>query len=81
MILRGKYQMLVLLLPTLLGICHLLGPFSISCPTLLLVIVVWVLECDPLLKTLRLWLLLFVIFPMMRGKFILRCRRVQMMKK
>jgi hypothetical protein len=39
---------------------------------LLLVIVVWVLECDPLLKTLRLWLLLFVIFPMMRGKFILR---------
>jgi hypothetical protein len=40
---------------------------------LLLVIAVWVLECDPLLKTLRLWLLLFVIFPMMRGKFILRC--------
>jgi hypothetical protein len=31
--------------------------------------VVWVLECDPLLKTLGLWLLLFVIFPMMRGKF------------
>jgi hypothetical protein len=43
----------VLLLPTLLGICHLLSPFSISCPILLLVIVVWVLECDPLLKILR----------------------------
>jgi hypothetical protein len=39
------------------------------------------LRVDPLLKTLRLWLLLFVIFPMMRGKFILRCRRVQMMQK
>jgi hypothetical protein len=30
------------------------NPFSISCPTLLLVIVVWVLKCGPLLKTLRL---------------------------
>jgi hypothetical protein len=73
--------MLVLLLHTLLGICHLLSPFSILCPILLLVIVVWVLECDPLLKILRSWLLLFVIFPMMRGKFILRCQRVQMMQK
>jgi hypothetical protein len=61
--------MLVLLLLILLGICQLLGHFSILCTTLLLVIVVWVLECDPLLKTLKLWLLLFVIFPMMRGKF------------
>jgi hypothetical protein len=71
----------VFLLLILLGICHLLGHFSISCPTLLLVIVVWVLECDPLLKTLRLWLFLFVIFPMMRGKFTLRCRQVRMMQK
>jgi hypothetical protein len=58
-----------------------LGHFSISCPTLLLVIVVWVLECDPLLKTLRLWLLPFVMFPMMRSKFTLRCRQVRMMQK
>jgi hypothetical protein len=44
--------MLVLLLPTLFGICHLLSPFSILCPILLLVIVVWVLECDPLVASL-----------------------------
>jgi hypothetical protein len=73
--------MLVLLLPTLLGICHLLSPFSISCLILLLVIVVWVLECDPLPNILRPWLPLFVIFPMMRGKFILRCQRVQMIQR
>jgi hypothetical protein len=36
------------------GICHLIGHFPISCPTLLLVMVVWVLECDPLPRTLRL---------------------------
>jgi hypothetical protein len=37
------------------------------------VTVVWVLECDPLSKKLRFWLLHLVIFPMMRGKFTLRC--------
>jgi hypothetical protein len=53
MILRGKVSNVGAPVPTLLGICHLLSPFSISCPILLLVIVVWVLECDPLLNILR----------------------------
>jgi hypothetical protein len=44
----------VLLLPILLGICHLIGHFLISCPTLLLVMVVWALECGPLPRTLKL---------------------------
>jgi hypothetical protein len=37
-----------------------------------------VLECDPLLKILKLWLLLFVIFSMIRGKFTFRCWQVWM---
>jgi hypothetical protein len=47
--------------------------FLILCPILPLATVVWVLECDPLSKKLRFWLLLLVIFPMMTSKFTLRC--------
>jgi hypothetical protein len=64
---------MVLLLHILLGICLLLSPFSILCPILLLATVVWVLECDPLSKKLRFWLLHLVIFPTMTSKFTLRC--------
>jgi hypothetical protein len=71
--------MLVLLSHILLGICHLLSPFSVLCPILLLVTVVWVLECDPFPKMLRYWLLHLVTSPMMRGKFTLRCLRIQVM--
>jgi hypothetical protein len=46
--------MLVLLWPILHGTCHHLGNSLSLCPTLLLVKVAWVLECDPLLRTLRL---------------------------
>jgi hypothetical protein len=48
-------------------------PFSVLCPILLLVIVVWVLECDPPPRKLKFWLLHLVAFPMMRSKFTLRC--------
>jgi hypothetical protein len=54
MIMRGRVSMLVLMLPILPRIYHLIGHFLNLCPTLLLVMVVWVLECDPLLRTLRL---------------------------
>jgi hypothetical protein len=75
MILRGKVSNVGA--PVVYSAWNLPPPksFSVSCPILLLVIVVWVLECDPLLNILKSWLLLFVIFPMMRGKFILRCPR------
>jgi hypothetical protein len=73
--------MLVLLSLILFGICPLPSPFAILCPILLPVIVVWVLESDPLPKILRSWLLHSVIFPMMRGKFIMRCLRVQVMQR
>jgi hypothetical protein len=46
--------MLVLLLHILPGTCHHLGHFLSLCPTLPLVMVAWVLECDPLLRTLSL---------------------------
>jgi hypothetical protein len=81
MILRGKVSNVGA--PVAYSAWNLPPPrsFSILCPTLLLVIVVWVLECDLLLNTLKLWLLLFVIFPMMRGKFTFRCWQVRMMQK
>jgi hypothetical protein len=76
MILRGKVSNIGAPVAYSVGICHLPSPFSILCPILLLVIVVWVLECDPLPKILMSWLLHLVIFLMMRSKFILRCQRV-----
>jgi hypothetical protein len=53
-ILKAECQILVLLLPILPGICHHIGRFLNLCPSLLLVMVAWVLECDPVLRTLRL---------------------------
>jgi hypothetical protein len=81
MILRGKVSNVGA--PVAYSAWNLPPPksFSISCLILPLVIVVWVLEFDPLPKILRPWLLLFVIFPTMRGKFILRCQRVRMMQR
>jgi hypothetical protein len=45
----------------------------VSCQILLLVIAVWVLECDPLPKKLVLWLPRSEKFLTTRGRFILRC--------
>jgi hypothetical protein len=46
---------------------------SVLCQILLLVTVVWALECDPLPNRLKLWLFRLVKSPMTRGRFILRC--------
>jgi hypothetical protein len=51
MILRAEFRTLVLLLLILPGTCHRIGPFSSLCLILLPVMVVWILECDPPLKT------------------------------
>jgi hypothetical protein len=56
-------------------------PFLVLCPILLLVTVVCVLECDPLPKKLKSWLLHLVAFPMMRGKFTLRCLLIRVMQR
>ena len=53
-ILKAECQMLVLLLPILPRIYHHIGHFLNLCPTLLLVMVAWVLEYDPLPWILRL---------------------------
>jgi hypothetical protein len=73
MILRGRCLMSVLLLHTQPGIYLLPRPSSVLCQILLLVIAVWVLECDLLSKRLRLWLLHLAKSPTTRNRFISRC--------